>query len=121
MTARIGHRRAFERLRRDGRRIRPAVSDPVVRGCLWCRFIPDDAADPPRVAFAIGRDVGSAVVRNRIRRRLRELLRQVNLPTGWYLIGVMSAALSFEQLRTGVEGLAVAAAQPGSRSRPDEH
>lgn len=30
---------------------------------------------PPRVAYAIGRQVGSAPVRNRVRRRLREILR----------------------------------------------
>jgi ribonuclease P protein component len=29
------------------------------------------SSDPPRVAYAIGRSVGSAVDRNRIRRRLR--------------------------------------------------
>lgn len=29
------------------------------------------SADPPRVAFAVGRNVGGAVVRNRVRRRLR--------------------------------------------------
>lgn len=71
------------------------------------------------MAFAIGRDVGSAVVRNRIRRRLRELLRQISLPNGWYLIGVVSGALSFDQLRAGVEGLAAAASAHESRSRPD--
>jgi ribonuclease P protein component len=31
------------------------------------------AGDPPRVAFAIGRSVGNAVARNRLRRRLRAL------------------------------------------------
>lgn len=34
----------------------------------------DGAPGPPRVAFAIGRKVGNAVVRNRARRRLRHLL-----------------------------------------------
>jgi ribonuclease P protein component len=31
--------------------------------------------EPPRVAFSIGRDVGNAVTRNRVRRRLRSALR----------------------------------------------
>ena len=32
--------------------------------------------DPPRVAFATGRTIGSAVVRNRVRRRLRAAVRE---------------------------------------------
>lgn len=34
----------------------------------------DHRADPPRVAYRIGRRVGSAVVRNRLRRRLRAVM-----------------------------------------------
>jgi ribonuclease P protein component len=33
-------------------------------------------ADPPRVAFSVGRSVGDAVDRNRVRRRLRAALRE---------------------------------------------
>lgn len=33
------------------------------------------SSGPPRVAYAIGRDVGTAVVRNRLRRRLRASIR----------------------------------------------
>jgi ribonuclease P protein component len=32
--------------------------------------------EPPRVAFAVGRRVGGAVVRNRVRRRLRAATRE---------------------------------------------
>ncbi len=32
-------------------------------------------SDPPRVAYAVGRGVGGAVVRNRVRRRLRAAAR----------------------------------------------
>lgn len=44
-----------------------------------------------RVAFAIGRKVGPAVVRNRLRRRLRAAARDLDrstggLPTGAYLV-----------------------------------
>lgn len=35
-----------------------------------CAVVGPDA-EPPRVAYAVGRRVGSAVVRNRVRRRLR--------------------------------------------------
>src|SRR4029077_16025747 len=33
-------------------------------------------SDPPRVAYAVGRGVGNAVVRNRVRRRLRAATRE---------------------------------------------
>lgn len=33
------------------------------------------AGDPPRVAFSVGRSVGNAVTRNRVRRRLRAAVR----------------------------------------------
>jgi ribonuclease P protein component len=36
---------------------------------------PDD--DPPRVAYAIGRAVGPAVARNRVRRRLRAAMQEL--------------------------------------------
>ena len=32
--------------------------------------------EPPRVAYATGRTIGSAVVRNRVRRRLRAAVRE---------------------------------------------
>ena len=46
-----------------------------------------------RVAFAIGREVGTAVVRNRTRRRLRSVMTELaladgGLPVGDYLIRV---------------------------------
>lgn len=43
------------------------------------------------MAFAIGRSTGNAVVRNRIRRRLRAALQELHgrgrLPRGTYLVG----------------------------------
>jgi ribonuclease P protein component len=51
--------------------------------------IADPLATPPRVAFAVGRSVGSAPLRNRVRRRLRALARAHadELAPGWYLVG----------------------------------
>jgi ribonuclease P protein component len=52
----------------------------------------EQAPGPPRVAFAIGRRVGKAVVRNRVRRRLRHVLAELErssapgLPGGSYLV-----------------------------------
>lgn len=69
------------------------------------------APDAVRVAFAIGRPVGNAVVRNRIRRQLRELLkaasRRGDLTPGRYLFIVSPGAVSlnFKELRQHVDQL----------------
>lgn len=98
LIGRLGERREFERLTRDGHRARSAT--------LWCRHLDDPAVVPPRVAFAIGRDVGPAVVRNRLRRRLRELVRSATageaplLACGLLLVGARPSAAerSFAEL-----------------------
>jgi ribonuclease P protein component len=81
MIWRIRDRDTFARFRRDGRRYRV--------GPLWMTVIADPVATPPRVAFAVGRSVGNAAVRNRVRRRLRTLARAhaAELAPGWYLVG----------------------------------
>jgi len=90
----IRDRDVFVRLGRDGVRFR--------RGPLWCTYLADPALDRARVAFAIGRPVGAAVVRNRLRRRLRMIVRQHALAPGWWLIGARPNAvdLKFEDLRS---------------------
>ena len=85
---------AAARLRR-----RPDFTDTVRRGRRTSRgplvlhlAPPDGAADaasgPARAGFVIGRPVGTAVVRNRLRRRLRHLLRTrlPQLPPGTRLV-----------------------------------
>ncbi|MCJ7436776.1 MAG: ribonuclease P protein component [Acidimicrobiia bacterium] len=59
------------------------------RGPISLRFLPGDAAERPRVAFALGRNVGSAVHRNRARRRLRAAIaaHSEQLGPGAYLFG----------------------------------
>jgi ribonuclease P protein component len=46
------------------------------------------AGDPAKVGFVVSRAVGSAVVRNRVKRRLRELMRRrvASLPGGSLLV-----------------------------------
>lgn len=63
-------------------------------GSLWCSVILDPSLPAPKVAYAIGKRSGSAVVRNRIRRRLRPLLaaNSSQLPRGYYLVGATSEA-----------------------------
>jgi ribonuclease P protein component len=71
---------------------------PVRRhGALSARLVPGDPGTPPRVAFAIGRPVGGAVARNRLRRRLRAALRALQpelVPGGAYLVGAGPAAVT---------------------------
>jgi ribonuclease P protein component len=94
LIGRVRERAAFVRLRREGVRVR---IEP-----LWCSFVDDPLMTPPRVAFAIGRAVGTAVARNRLRRRLRAILGGIDVPPGIYLIGAAPAAaeLTFDELRT---------------------
>ena len=55
----------------------------------------DQATEPPRVAYAVSRRVGNAVVRNRVRRKLRAAAREsmALLQPGWgYLVSARPAA-----------------------------
>ncbi|WP_419944026.1 ribonuclease P protein component [Candidatus Poriferisodalis sp.] len=57
-------------------------------------FAADTELERPRVAFALGRSSGNAVQRNRVRRRLRALLREHadRVRPGRYLLGVRGSA-----------------------------
>jgi ribonuclease P protein component len=70
-------------------------------------MVVDPSLDGPRVAFAIGRQSGIAVERNRARRRCREALRSTTLPPGLYMFGLTRPAheVSFARLRTSVADL----------------
>ena len=87
---RIRERSAFARIASQGQRTRAGV--------LWCTYLldPPGTDTPPRVAFALGRALGPAVVRNRVRRQLRVMLQQASsaaaLPPGMYLFGAQPAA-----------------------------
>lgn len=96
LTWRVRDRETFRRLRTQGRRTR--------RGPLTVTFVDTSPSDPPQVAYAIGSKVGGAVVRNRLRRRLRAIAHEAapQLPPGAYLITAAPAAadLTFGELRT---------------------
>jgi ribonuclease P protein component len=99
---RIRDAATFAALGRTSRRAR--------RGPVWVRWVPDTppAAAAPRVAFAVGRRVGSAVSRNLLRRRLRAVLREMDLPAGGYLVGVTgpeALALSYADLNALVHDI----------------
>jgi ribonuclease P protein component len=133
---RIRDRRTFVALRKHGVRVRSgpltitALLDPPSPAPAAASSGPPAAGvevpagtvgptDPPRVAFAIGRKVGHAVVRNRLRRQLRAIcaeLAGVSLVPGAYLVSVQPAAaeLSYAELRTDVQR-ALSRLDPGSR------
>jgi ribonuclease P protein component len=64
---------------------------------------PDGGRNEVLVAYAIGRRVGGAVVRNHWRRRLRAIAAEISpeLAFGTYLIGLSSgvAGIRFDELR----------------------
>ncbi len=66
---------------------------------------PGREPSPPQVAYAIGRKVGPAVVRNRIRRRLRHLVaeaaRHGHIPQGLSLFIVQPDAADLSQAALG--------------------
>ena len=76
------------------------------RGPITVTWAPGDPAEPPRVAYAIGKHVGGATERNRIRRRLREIVRDLERPlgSGAWLIGATPevAKLSYGELKAAV-------------------
>ena len=105
---RIKDRRTFTEFRAARRGRSGPITVSFVAGC---------PADPPRVAFAIGRKVGGAVERNRLRRRLRVVVRQLapQMRPGAYLIGTAPGAsgLSVGELRASVMRVLRALGQAG--------
>ena len=109
---RLRRREEFRRALRDGKRARDALlSITAVRSEL-----PD--ADS-RYGFAIPKRVGGAVVRNRIKRRLRAIVGKSDHPKGWdYVIYAFPAAAdaTSEKLAGSVNRL-VRRLKSGNRTR----
>jgi ribonuclease P protein component len=113
-VGRITTRAAFSELQRARAR---GASGPV-----RATFAPVDEATPgvfPQVGYAIGRRCGTAVVRNRLRRRARAVVREEapSLPRGAYLVRLEPAAsgLSASRFR---EDLARALHRAGEAAGP---
>ena len=67
-------------------------------------WLDDGNTGPPRVAFAIARRIGGAVVRNRLRRRLRELARRSALPEGVWMVSAARDVPSYADLARWWDG-----------------
>jgi ribonuclease P protein component len=98
----VQSRATFAALRQRGVRSRPRA--------VRVSYLPmgsDGAGDPGserpvvRLALAIGRPVGTAVVRNRVRRRLRAAFTELAPAPGTYLLSASPAAAtrSYAELR----------------------
>ncbi|RSM40486.1 ribonuclease P protein component [Actinoplanes sp. ATCC 53533] len=77
-------------------------------------------ASAARAGFVVSKAVGNAVIRNKVRRRLRHLVRSrlADLPDGALLVVralPASASVSFETLGTDLDAALVAARSPRRR------
>jgi ribonuclease P protein component len=108
---RVREHGTFRALQRDGARGR---SGPLTVIAL---VDTQPSAAAVRAAFAVSRRVGPAVTRNRIRRRLRAILRELDLAPGAYLVVAGSAAATtpYEELRAHAARAAEAASAGGAR------
>ncbi|HEX3333550.1 MAG TPA: ribonuclease P protein component [Acidimicrobiales bacterium] len=118
-VGRITNRTAFTELQRSRSR---GSSGPV-----RALFAPADESTPglfPQVGYAIGRPCGSAVIRNRLRRRAREVVRveAPTLPKGSFLVRLEQGAadLSPAEFRADVAtALRRAGRTPRARRAPE--
>jgi ribonuclease P protein component len=64
--------------------------------------------DRSRYGFSVGKRLGGAVARNRVKRRMREILRALPLEAGWDIIFIArpkAAEADFAKLEKTVRGL----------------
>jgi ribonuclease P protein component len=95
---RLRSRRSFEAVGRGASRGRA--------GPLTVSYLENPSSERPQVAYAIGRHVGGAVDRNRLRRRLRAIVAEQagSLPVGAYVVRAsrQGSAWGFEELKVAM-------------------
>ncbi|MFV0318394.1 MAG: ribonuclease P protein component [Microthrixaceae bacterium] len=100
MVARLHQRTHFTRLRAHGTTVREGKIRVVC-----APPDPDSEIEGPALAFAVPRAFGTAVMRNRVRRRLRAVVHELEhageIPIGWFLVNVLPGAAEpgYGQLR----------------------
>ena len=111
---RLRQRRDFEALMRDRQ-----AAPPVRHRLITVRSRPNGLGHC-RVGFAVGRPVGGAVVRNRVKRRLREIARALPLAPGHDIVIAArpsSRSASFGELRDALASCARRAGLSGRGQR----
>jgi ribonuclease P protein component len=96
---RLRRREDFQRTLRRGRRARHPLMHLAARRT---------DLDTPRVGYAISKRVGTAVVRNKIRRRLRMIVRHIPWQPGVdavFLVQPASASASYQDLESATHDL----------------
>ena len=111
---RVSHQSAHRPSGRDRRLKKTADFQAVQReGRSWANPLIVLRARPngmetTRVGFSVSRRVGNAVVRNRVKRRFREQVRQTPVQEGWDMVFIARAPAAqrdSRQLREAVEDL----------------
>ncbi len=84
---RLSHTADFERVRKEGR----SWAQP-----LFVLSASRNGLDHSRFGFIVSRRVGSAVVRNRVKRQLREVVRRHlgEIPQGWDVVLIARAPIA---------------------------
>jgi ribonuclease P protein component len=90
----VGSGAGGKRLPREARLVRRGEFDAVYRAGMrrssshFTVFFRANEQPQSRFGFSIKRTLGGAVVRNRIRRRLREIVRchKLEIPSGWDIV-----------------------------------
>jgi ribonuclease P protein component len=79
-ASRLRSPRDFARVRTSGRRVNGRL--------LSLGYAPGEPEAPARIGFSVSKRVGGAVVRNRVKRRLREAARHkvMSLAAGWDIV-----------------------------------
>ena len=78
-----------------------------INSLVVMRVLPN-GLDISRYGFSVSRRVGKAVVRNRVKRLLREILRQAPLDSGWDIIFIArpaAAGADYASLEKSVNNL----------------
>jgi ribonuclease P protein component len=94
-------------------------------GSLTVLFLKQESWSEAEVSYAIGRRVGTAVVRNRLRRRLKAIMSELapSLLAGAYVVrtGPGSSTLEYGELRVALSRAVEKATQHQSPHTPSEH
>lgn len=110
-TERLTRRREFEAVCTEGK--------SWTNNLVALRALPNSLGSS-RYGFAAGKRLGGAVVRNRVRRQLREVVRHTTIKDGWDMVFIARQAATetnYHVLRKATEELLARAQLLGNGSR----